>query len=68
MVALARAGAAAAVIDATGLAPTDAHAAWLDAALQTATVNRLAASVMSWDRPVEVPFDRAAWRRAEVAS
>lgn len=58
-------GAISAVIDATALKPTAENERFIFSALESATVNRVAASVIGWSRPLDAPFDRAPWLVSE---
>ncbi|HSK47666.1 MAG TPA: hypothetical protein VLA05_06660 [Coriobacteriia bacterium] len=62
VVAAAALGASAATIDASGLKWSTDREALLDAALETATVNRVAACVINWDGGWTAPYDRTPWQ------
>jgi hypothetical protein len=59
---LAEIGVSAAHLDALALKDSDQNHAWLQASLETATLNRVAAFVSGWTRPMGSLYDIAPWR------
>jgi len=60
--AVARLGAASMLVDASGLPGTAENRTHLIAALDTATTNRVAATVTGWGRPLPPPWSRGVWQ------